>query len=102
MPSGRCRFGFFCGFDLRGNRVDLGNCFVAGAQHPRRCHAANRAKAQLSPTRLLLTSIERKQKTPSDQGFMAVTVGFEPTVGGYPTQLFESCTFGRSDTSPPK
>lgn len=31
---------------------------------------------------------------------MAVTVGFEPTVGGYPTQLFESCTFGRSDTSP--
>ena len=32
---------------------------------------------------------------------MAVTVGFEPTVGGYPTQLFESCTFGRSDTSPP-
>ena len=33
---------------------------------------------------------------------MAVTVGFEPTVGGYPTQLFESCTFGRSDTSPPK
>jgi len=29
-----------------------------------------------------------------------VTVGFEPTVGGYPTQLFESCTFGRSDTSP--
>ena len=36
------------------------------------------------------------------RGFMAVTVGFEPTVGGYPTQLFESCTFGRSDTSPPK
>ena len=33
---------------------------------------------------------------------LAVTVGFEPTVGGYPTQLFESCTFGRSDTSPPK
>ena len=32
--------------------------------------------------------------------FLAVTVGFEPTVGGYPTQLFESCTFGRSDTSP--
>ena len=32
---------------------------------------------------------------------LAVTVGFEPTVGGYPTQLFESCTFGRSDTSPP-
>lgn len=31
---------------------------------------------------------------------LAVTVGFEPTVGGYPTQLFESCTFGRSDTSP--
>lgn len=31
---------------------------------------------------------------------VAVTVGFEPTVGGYPTQLFESCTFGRSDTSP--
>lgn len=35
------------------------------------------------------------------RGFdVAVTVGFEPTVGGYPTQLFESCTFGRSDTSP--
>ena len=31
---------------------------------------------------------------------MAVTVGFEPTVGSTPTQLFESCTFGRSDTSP--
>ena len=31
---------------------------------------------------------------------LAVTVGFEPTVGSTPTQLFESCTFGRSDTSP--
>lgn len=40
-------------------------------------------------------------KTPDFSGVsMAVTVGFEPTVGGYPTQLFESCTFGRSDTSP--
>src|SRR5690349_20793933 len=39
---------------------------------------------------------------PRDRGALtlAVTVGFEPTVGGYPTQLFESCTFGRSDTSP--
>ena len=47
-------------------------------------------------------SVQRKQEIIPDQGFMAVTVGFEPTVGGYPTQLFESCTFGRSDTSPPK
>ena len=31
---------------------------------------------------------------------MAVPVGFEPTVGFRPTQLFESCTFGRSDTVP--
>ena len=31
---------------------------------------------------------------------MAVTVGFEPTVGGYPTRHFECRTFGRSDTSP--
>src|SRR5690554_2204094 len=30
---------------------------------------------------------------------LAVTVGFEPTVA-FTTQLFESCTFGRSDTSP--
>ncbi|MCU1424871.1 MAG: hypothetical protein JWM51_1162, partial [Microbacteriaceae bacterium] len=29
-------------------------------------------------------------------------VGFEPTVGSTPTQLFESCTFGRSDTVPRK
>lgn len=31
---------------------------------------------------------------------MAVTVGFEPTVGGCPTRHFECRTFGRSDTSP--
>jgi hypothetical protein len=31
---------------------------------------------------------------------MAEPVGFEPTVGSTPTQLFESCTFGRSDTVP--
>ena len=31
---------------------------------------------------------------------MAVTVGFEPTVQGYYTRLFESRTFGRSDTPP--
>ena len=31
---------------------------------------------------------------------MAVTVGFEPTVEGCSTRLFESRTFGRSDTSP--
>ncbi len=31
---------------------------------------------------------------------LAVTVGFEPTVGVEPTQHFECCTFGRSDTSP--
>jgi site-specific DNA recombinase len=51
----------------------------------------------------------REAKTPaslsaaggSNVTHLAVTVGFEPTVGGYPTQLFESCTFGRSDTSPP-
>ena len=30
----------------------------------------------------------------------AEPVGFEPTVGSTPTQLFESCTFGRSDTVP--
>lgn len=33
---------------------------------------------------------------------MAEPVGFEPTVGSTPTQLFESCTFGRSDTVPGK
>ncbi|GAA3905340.1 hypothetical protein GCM10022382_10370 [Microbacterium invictum] len=51
-----------------------------------------------------LTSKRRSAPLESgaDQAFMAVTVGFEPTVGGYPTQLFESCTFGRSDTSPRK
>ena len=32
--------------------------------------------------------------------FLAEPVGFEPTVGSTPTQLFESCTFGRSDTVP--
>ena len=31
--------------------------------------------------------------------FLAVAVGFEPTVG-CPTQHFECCTFGRSDTLP--
>ncbi len=31
---------------------------------------------------------------------VAEPVGFEPTVGSTPTQLFESCTFGRSDTVP--
>ena len=31
---------------------------------------------------------------------LAEPVGFEPTVGSTPTQLFESCTFGRSDTVP--
>ncbi|ETJ36389.1 hypothetical protein Q604_UNBC09347G0001, partial [human gut metagenome] len=30
---------------------------------------------------------------------IAVAVGFEPTVG-CPTQHFECCTFGRSDTLP--
>ena len=34
--------------------------------------------------------------------FVAEPVGFEPTVGSTPTQLFESCTFGRSDTVPGK
>ncbi len=33
---------------------------------------------------------------------MAVAVGFEPTVGYKPTQHFECCTFGRSDTPPRK
>ena len=31
---------------------------------------------------------------------VAVAVGFEPTVGGYPTKHFECFTFGRSDTPP--
>lgn len=31
---------------------------------------------------------------------LAVAVGFEPTVGGYPTKHFECFTFGRSDTPP--
>ena len=43
---------------------------------------------------------QRDQPDRSGWVSLAVTVGFEPTVGGYPTQLFESCTFGRSDTSP--
>ena len=32
---------------------------------------------------------------------MAVAAGFEPAVGGYPTNAFEAFTFGRSDTPPP-
>lgn len=28
--------------------------------------------------------------------------GFEPSVRGYRTQHFECCTFGRSDTPPPR
>ena len=31
---------------------------------------------------------------------MAVAAGFEPAVGGYPTNAFEAFTFGRSDTPP--
>ena len=48
------------------------------------------------------TSPERQnpRSALADSGvLMAVPVGFEPTVG-LPTQLFESCTFGRSDTVP--
>jgi hypothetical protein len=44
------------------------------------------------------------QKSPAILGMrgwiLAEPVGFEPTVGSTPTQLFESCTFGRSDTVP--
>ena len=57
-------------------------------------HGLKRAKRN-EPDR---NRLKRKSIRPK----MAVTVGFEPTVGGYPTQLFESCTFGRSDTSPRK
>ena len=67
-------------------------------------HHRNRVQAVVLA--YALTPLPKCRKAPlesgADQGFMAVTVGFEPTVGGYPTQLFESCTFGRSDTSPPK
>jgi hypothetical protein len=44
----------------------------------------------------------RTKYSASDQHFVAEPVGFEPTVGSTPTQLFESCTFGRSDTVPEK
>ena len=33
---------------------------------------------------------------------MAERVGFEPTVGGYPTHDFQSCTFDHSAISPQK
>ena len=33
---------------------------------------------------------------------MAERVGFEPTVGGYPTHDFQSCTFDHSVISPQK
>jgi hypothetical protein len=37
-----------------------------------------------------------------DHQFAAERVGFEPTVGDYPTLLFESSTLNHSDTSPPE
>src|SRR5690606_20097073 len=57
--------------------------------------------------RFMAEQSARQRKTPSlpcknweARGFsVAVPVGFEPTVA-FTTQLFESCTFGRSDTVP--
>ena len=42
----------------------------------------------------------RTKRNSSANNPRAEPVGFEPTVGSTPTQLFESCTFGRSDTVP--
>ena len=63
---------------------------------------AGRPAGRRIPSRLNLPQTQiSPARSGADPVKMAVTVGFEPTVGGYPTQLFESCTFGRSDTSPP-
>ena len=83
-------------------KVTLLTAFPAPIARKPRKDAGVRALARTQPQPFFLTSVQRNQEIASDQGFMAVTVGFEPTVGGYPTQLFESCTFGRSDTSPRK
>jgi len=95
-------------------RRDAASCDRARSQRPRSLTPRRSLRASSAglekdiPSRLFLT--ERFQATQKPRGpcvstgargsKLAVTVGFEPTVGGYPTQLFESCTFGRSDTSP--
>lgn len=62
------------------------------AHEPSKCPQAD--FAQTKNPRLPLVSRE------AGVYLSAVTVGFEPTVGGCPTRHFECRTFGRSDTSP--
>lgn len=84
---------------FNGNRAPRGD----GENWASNCTRFERSPAALARNlhQRCTTPRSRHGKTPDFSGVsMAVTVGFEPTVGGYPTQLFESCTFGRSDTSP--
>lgn len=84
-------------------------CTAAKVQHCTRrvSDAPRRARKQMWPACAHKPSL-RKRRTPTFRLFpreagvylSAVTVGFEPTVGGCPTRHFECRTFGRSDTSP--
>ena len=82
-----------------------------GVSTPKVAHVARRSATRGNSGRGASSAARGGQnKTPgklsltggSNLYLLAVTVGFEPTVGGYPTRLFESRTFGRSDTSPRK
>ncbi len=74
---------------------------ASGRPFPSRGSLISRPLAPGAASPACAADIRGHRKSPCSGLFLAVTVGFEPTVGGYPTQLFESCTFGRSDTSPP-